>query len=131
MMKRNILLMLLTLVICTVAGAQFEAGSIVGVVTDPSGAVISKAPIELRGLATNVVRQATTSSAGAFDFVEVPPGQYSIIVKQAGYKERTQDFELVVGQRLELNMELEVGTQNQSVTVSADVETLETASSEI
>ena len=105
----------LALFASTLARAQFEAGSVVGVVTDASGSVVPNASIELRSLSTDVVRQASSSSAGEFDFVAVPPGQYSITVKQTGFKQKTQDFELVVGQRLELNLPMEVGMETQSV----------------
>ena len=130
-MINRIVLMFLTLFVCTAAWAQFEAGSVVGVISDSSGLVIPGVSITLRNLSTNVDRQATTSSVGAFDFVAVSPGMYSITVKQTGFQERKQNFKLAVGQRLDMNMALQIGATAQTVTVSADVETLETASSEI
>jgi hypothetical protein len=130
-LKRTFVVMVVALFVCTAAWAQFEAGSVVGVVTDPGGSVVPNASIELRSLATDVVRQATSSSTGEFDFVAVPPGRYSITAKLTGFKQKTQDFELVVSQRLELTMAMEVGTETQSVTVTGNVETIETASSEV
>lgn len=130
-MKRTLVLMVVALFVCTAAWTQFEAGSVVGVVTDPSGSVVPNASIELRSIATDVVRLATSSSSGEFDFVAVPPSRYSITAKLTGFKQKTQDFELVVGQRLELTMAMEVGTETQSVTVTGNVETIDTASSEV
>ena len=130
-MKRIFLAAACFLLASTVVWAQFEAGSVVGVITDPAGSVVPNASIELRSLATDAVRQASSSSAGEFDFVAVPPGRYSITVKLAGFKQKTQDFELVVGQRLELNLPMEVGAETQSVTVTSNVETIDTASSEV
>jgi hypothetical protein len=121
----------LALLASNLAWAQFEAGSVVGVITDPAGSVVPNASIELRSLATSAVREASSSSSGEFDFVAVPPGRYSITVKLTGFKQKTQDFELVVGQRLELNLPMEVGTETQSVTVTSNVETIDTASSEV
>src|ERR1700677_3352945 len=98
MVKRTLLsVVCLALFASTFAWAQFEAGSVVGVITDPSGSVVPNASIELRSLATDAVRQATTSSTGEFDFVAVAPGRYSITAKLTGFKQETQDFELVVG----------------------------------
>src|ERR1700730_12969501 len=129
--KRILLAAACFLLASTVVWAQFEAGSVVGVITDPGGAVVPNASIELRSVATAAIREASSSSSGEFDFVAVPPGRYSITVKLAGFKQKTQDFELVVGQRLELNLPMEVGTETQSVTVTSNVETIDTASSEV
>ena len=132
MFKR--LLSLATLAIlffCTVAFAQFELGSLVGVVSDPSGSVIPNASVQIKSLATDVVRQTVTSAAGEFDFVALQPGQYSLTAKQQGFQEQTKTFEIVVGQRLALNLSLSVGAATQNVTVSANVETIETASSDV
>jgi hypothetical protein len=132
MLKRTFLSVLcLLLLTANFAHAQFEAGAVVGVITDPSGSVVPNASIELRSLATDAVREATTSSTGEFDFVAVTPGRYSITAKLNGFKQQNQTFELVVGQRLQLNMAMEVGTETQSVTVSSNVETIDTASSEV
>ena len=131
MLKRAVVLMGLAVLVSTAALAQFEAGSVVGVVKDQSGSLIANATVEIKNSATNVVRQSATSAAGVFDFVAVPPGQYSITARQQGFKEQTQTFEVVVGQRLELNISMEIGSATQSVTVTGNVETVETASSEV
>ncbi|HEV2274579.1 MAG TPA: carboxypeptidase regulatory-like domain-containing protein [Acidobacteriaceae bacterium] len=130
-MKRAIVLLIFAAVAATSAWAQFELGSVVGVVKDQSGSVIANATVEIKSLATNVVRQVTSSSSGEFDFVALQPGRYSITARQTGFKEATQDFELTVGQRLQLSLEMQIGTATQSVTVSANTETIETASSDI
>ncbi|HEY4045909.1 MAG TPA: carboxypeptidase regulatory-like domain-containing protein [Acidobacteriaceae bacterium] len=130
-MLRLSVLFVLAFSISLTAVAQFEAGSIVGVVTDPSGSLIPNAVVGLTNSATNVARQATTNASGQFDFVAVQPGSYSLTVKQQGFEQQTQTLSLAVGQRLELNVALKVGAATQSVTVSGSVETLDTASSEV
>ena len=119
------------LIVSIGAFAQFEAGSVVGSVKDPAGLAIANAVVEIRSLATNVTRKTMTSSTGDFDFVALQPGQYALTAKQPGFKEATQNFELSVGQRLELNLAMEVGAASQSVTVAANAVTVETASSEV
>src|SRR3954447_2787021 len=111
--------------------AQFELGSVVGTVKDPTGLAVANAAIEIRSVSTNAVRQTTSSASGDFDFVALQPGNYELSVKQQGFKETTQKFELVVGQRLELQIALEVGSSTQSVTVSANAVNVETASSDL
>src|SRR4051794_27083338 len=110
---------------------QFELGSVVGTVRDPSGLPVAKAEVEIRSLSTNATRQTTSSAAGEFDFVALQPGNYEVSVKQQGFKETTQKFELVVGQRLELQIGLEVGSSTQSVTVTANTVAVEAASSDL
>src|SRR5436305_11034097 len=113
------------------AFAQFEAGSVVGSVKDPSGLAVANAVVEIRSVATNVARRTVTSATGDFDFVALQPGAYEIVAIQPGFKEAARKFELSVGQRLELNLAMEVGAASQSVTVAANTVTVETASSEV
>src|SRR5215471_1525982 len=119
------------LIVSISALAQFEAGSVVGSVKDPSGLAVANAVVEIRSVATNVVRRTVTSATGDFDFVALQPGPYEIIAKQPGFKEAVRKFELSVGQRLELNLGMEVGGASQSVTVAENAVTVETASSEV
>ena len=131
MLRKGLYLVMFQLLLCVSAMAQFEVGSVIGVVRDPAGSVIAGATFVITSQATNAQRQTVTSSAGEFDFVALTPGQYSITAKQPGFQELTQNFEIAVSQRLELNLEMRVGAETQNVTVSANVETIETASSDI
>src|SRR5262245_13753191 len=111
--------------------AQFEAGSVVGTVKDPSGLPMANAAVETRSIATNVTRKTVTSSTGDFDFGALQPGRYALTAKQPGFKETTREFELAVGQRAEMNITMEVGASSQSVTVAANAVMVETASSDV
>src|SRR3954451_18913720 len=131
MLRSAIFSLAFGLVVCMAAFAQFEAGSVVGSVKDPSGLAVANAVVEIRSVATNVARRTVTSATGDFDFVALQPGPYEIVAKQPGFKEAARKFELSVGQRLELNLAMEVGAASQSVTVAANAVTVETASSEV
>jgi Carboxypeptidase regulatory-like domain/TonB-dependent Receptor Plug Domain len=131
MLRRGLSLAILQFFLCLSAMGQFEVGSLVGVVRDQAGSVIPGATVVITNQATNAQRQTVTSSAGAFDFVALTPGQYSVSAKQSGFEEITQNFEIAVSQRLELNLTMRVGAETQNVTVSASVENIETASSDI
>lgn len=113
------------------AFGQFELGSVQGTVKDQSGLPMANAAVEIRSTASNVARRTTTSASGEYDFVALQPGPYSLTATQAGFKEKIQKFELAVGQRLGLDISMEVGAASQSVSVNADALTLETASSEV
>src|SRR5215469_13506285 len=131
MLRSAILSFAVGLIIFTAAFAQFEAGTVVGSVKDPSGLPVANAVVEIRSVATNVARKTVTSATGDFDFVALQPSAYEIIAKQPGFKEAVRKFELSVGQRLELNLGMEVGGASQSVTVAESAVTVETASSEV
>ncbi len=131
MLNRLISRISVSLFLSIAAFAQFELGSVVGTVKDPTGLSMPNAAVEIRSLATNITRQSTTSTTGEFDFVALQPGQYALTAKQQGFKETTQNFELAVGQRVELNVSMEVGAASQSVTVGANAVMVETASSDV
>ena len=131
MLNRVIFQIAIALVVSTAGLAQFELGSVVGTVKDPSGLPMANAAVEIRSLTTNITRQSMTSGTGDFDFVALQPGPYALTAKQAGFKEITQTFELAVGQRVELNVSMEVGAATQSVTVSANAVAVDTASSDM
>ena len=131
MVHRLVLLIALSFLIVVAAIAQFDLGAVVGTVKDPSNLPMAGAAVEIRSLSTNVSRQTTTSTLGEFDFVALQPGQYSLIVRQAGFKEQSRKLELTVGQRAELNVAMEVGVASQSVTVGESIVAVETASSDL
>jgi hypothetical protein len=111
--------------------AQFEAGSVLGSVQDATGAVIPNVKVALKSLATNATRQTLSNGSGQWTFVAVPPGRYSVTVSQSGLRDEVRTFELAVGQQLEINVQLSVGTASEEVTVNAAGELLETSSSDI
>jgi len=96
-MIRNIskpfLLLLLCLCICVLPGvvrAQNSA-SISGTVTDPTGAVIPKATVEIHNPVSGYDRTATTDNSGNFSFANIPFNPYHLSVSLAGFNTYTQD----------------------------------------
>lgn len=111
--------------------AQFDLASVVGTVKDPTGLPMPQAIVEIRNLAMNTARSTTTDDKGDYDFVAIQPGKYSVTAKQTGFKVVTRTFELVVGQRLQLDLSLEIGASSESVTVDANVVAIEAVSSDL
>lgn len=66
--------------------AQTSRGSVVGIVTDSSGAVVSVAKVELTHTATGVARSTVTNEAGIYRFEAVDLGTYSLTVTKPGFK---------------------------------------------
>src|SRR3954447_4139356 len=68
----------------SVLNAQISSATLVGTVTDGSGAAIAGAPLEVRNTATQVTRQATTGSNGEYVLQDLSAGDYSLTVRMGG-----------------------------------------------
>ncbi len=102
------------------ARAQYRA-SIQGVVTDPQGAVVSGATVTLKNFETNQTQTTTTNENGIYNFNALPPSQYSITVEKQGFMKKVLDQVGVIAEQANaVNIQLQVGQVNQSVTVSGD-----------
>lgn len=101
--------------------AQSTGGStITGTVTDPNGAVVPNATVEVRDRETNAVRSTTTNTNGLYTFTNVPPGTYSISAKAQGFKTASvASVRVEVGRSLSANIAMEVGQLEQTVEVKA------------
>jgi hypothetical protein len=110
----------LSLVLCS-AQAQYRA-SIQGVVTDPQGSAVSGATVALKNLETDQIATATTDDNGIYNFNGLPPSRYSITVEKDGFKKKVLDEVSVNAEQANaVNVQLEVGQVNETVTVSADL----------
>lgn len=108
-----------TLLFAMPVRAQFRA-SIQGVITDPQGAVLPDATVTLTNHDTNQVLTTTSNSKGVYTFNELPPNHYSLAVEKDGFNKKTLDnVQLIPEQANAIDVQLEVGTATQSVTVSA------------
>ena len=78
--------LLLGVFICGAMFAQSDRGTITGTVSDPAGAVIANAAIDVRNSETGVLYQTTTTSTGNYTIAQVPPGPYQMTVTAPGFK---------------------------------------------
>ena len=74
---------------CFAAHAQVAGGSILGTVTDPSGAVLANAEITIKDVATGVVRSVSSNSAGFYLAPNLPAGQYDLRITAPGFSAGT------------------------------------------
>ena len=97
---------------------QSVRGTILGTVTDDSGAIIRGAVVEARQAATGLTRTEHTNDAGEYSIPQLPVGQYVLTVEQPGFKktERT-GIELRVDDRLRVDIALPVGQLTETVAV--------------
>src|SRR5579864_1334733 len=96
-----------------------QTGSIGGVVSDPSGAVVEGAKVTATNRATNAARSTTTSASGVYSIPNLAPGKYSVVVEREGFKSvKFDDFDLTVAQALVLNAHLTLGALQETVEVN-------------
>ena len=103
-----------------------------GVVSDSSGASVSQATVTAVSTGTNLSRAATSNGSGNYLIANLPIGTYEITSSAPGFKKATiSKVVLQVGASLTLNMTLQVGNVNESVTVNADAVHVEASSGEV
>ena len=123
------LLFVLTVALLIPAGlrAQELVGSIIGTVTDPSGAPIAGAKVEARNVATQVARSITTNATGDFEAASLMPGNYNVTAQTSGFETKVvQNVTLTEGARLRINVQLKVGQVSTMVSVMATPVPMET-----
>jgi hypothetical protein len=97
-----------------------NGGTVVGVVSDQSGAVIPGATVKLIDTSTNQARETTTNKAGQFAFVDVAPGAYNITATKSGFELDKVDNQVVaVGTQSTANFTLHIGNAQTTVEVQA------------
>ena len=101
--------------------AQSSKGILTGTVTDPTGAVVAGANVKITNTATGTVRETETTGEGNYRIDAVDPGVYNVVVTTSGFKTVTlNNVQVAAGQASTSDFKLEVGTQGESINVTAD-----------
>jgi hypothetical protein len=112
--------------------AQVLYGSVLGNVTDPSGAPVGGAKVVITELQTNVSRSTTTDQSGAYSFPDMPAGAYHVVVSKAGFQTADITGLVVTIDRVSrADAPLKLGAVTQAVEVSAQTQGLQTESPEV
>jgi hypothetical protein len=125
---------LIAIVFCTSipTRAQVAGGTILGTVSDPTGAVIANAEIAIKERATGVVHTITSNSAGFYTVPNLSPGQYDLRISAAGFSVGTASgVTLTVGAEQTVNVVLKVGASNSTVEVTDIASGVDLATSSI
>jgi hypothetical protein len=102
-------------------------GTIAGIVTDPTGAVIPKAKVTAINAATNIATVRYSTSAGYFNISPLPPGKYSVEVSATGFKSFLQkNLTLDALQSVTITAVLTVGSESTTITVTTAPPQLQT-----
>src|SRR5207253_5293199 len=117
----------LGIIATSVAGQEFR-GSISGRVMDPAGAAVPGSQVTVTNTATNVPNSVTANEEGIYTVLYLAPGRYTVVAEKQGFKKLLQTIEVRVGDKITLDLPLEVGSVSESVTVTTDAPVLETSS---
>lgn len=110
--------------------AQEDRASISGLVSDSSGAAIPDAKVVVTSVERNTNTEAVTTVTGRYAVNFLNPGTYLLTIERAGFKKHVQrNISLATGEKLGLDVVMEVGQLTESVTVTERVGLLETESS--
>ena len=127
-----LLLLLVTLSALTALAQGGSNGSIAGSVVDPKGAVVPGATVVIKSAATGQENTTQTSSEGTFNVPALTAGVYTATITAAGFKQAVvTEIKVDVGKPSSINVELEVGSANETVTVVGGGELLQTQSATI
>ncbi|HWB95136.1 MAG TPA: carboxypeptidase-like regulatory domain-containing protein, partial [Bryobacteraceae bacterium] len=108
-------------------GAIAQNAEITGRVTDPSRAVVPQAEIMVVNTDTGTARRTSSNDEGYYAVPILQPGKYRLTAQKSGFKPVARDgIVLQVGDRLTLNIAMEVGTAAETVTVVGEVPLLRT-----
>src|SRR3954469_24901235 len=112
-----------------VTGQAQTQGGISGLVTDSSGAAVPGATVTVTNTATSGKRNTTTNESGLYTFPAVPPGTYELKVELQGFKTaEIRSFKVDVQQTVRVDVPLQVGALDETVTVVGESTLLNTQS---
>jgi hypothetical protein len=103
-----------------------STGELAGTVTDPSGAVVPNAPVQLKSLDEGSVTNAKSSADGYYKFAYLKPGNYSVIVSATGFQASEKKVVVALGASASLNFQLALGSSSTTVEVTTAAQTIET-----
>jgi hypothetical protein len=127
---KSILVLLCLVAQSSLLMAQFESGTVLGTVRDPSGGSVANAAVTLENVKTGVAFQTKTDAAGNYEFPNERLGTYRVRVESPGFRTATAtDFDLTVNARQRVDVSLQVGETSEKVTVTDAVALLETDNS--
>jgi len=129
---RRLLFGFLALFFASHAAAQSNRGGIAGTILDSSGATVQGATITATGVDTGAVYKTTSTDTGAYRISDMQLGRYNIAVAANGFKTSNQEgFVIQINTTSSLDITLQPGTVSETLTVNADLPTLQTETSDI
>ena len=109
------------------AKGQAVNATLLGTVTDSSGAAVANAKVTITETNTGISHSSQTNDSGNYVFPDLPPGMYTVTAEQSGFKrESRQRIDLIVNTTERVDLVLQPGNVNETVTVEAETPILQT-----
>jgi len=106
---------------------QAVNATLLGTVTDKSGAVVPDAKVTVTEIKTNIRHVGTTNASGTYEFPNLPPGVYRVDIEQPGFKKAsTPSVDVPINSAVRVDAALEPGQAQEVVTVTAEAALLQT-----
>lgn len=107
--------------------AQAVTGTVLGTLTDASGAVVANAKVTLTNVGTGIIRNEQTNASGNYTFVDIPEGNYSVSFEAAGFKKEVREnVSVTVNTSTRVDVQLQTGNITQQIEVTAAAPPLQT-----
>lgn len=115
----------------TLFAQSVVTGDVQGTITDPTGAVVPGAKVELKSSATGFDKAQTTGGNGEFRFSLLKPGAYTLTVSSSQFSSATRNIDVQLGQVTNASLALAVGSSTTTVEVSSQAPLLQTENANI
>jgi len=110
---------------------SITSGDVVGLVTDPSGAVLSNANVTLKSQENGSTQTQSTNSRGVYRFSLLTPGRYTVSVAATGFQQANATAVVTICQTATVNMALTLGEATSTVEVTSEAPLLQTENADI
>ena len=127
------LLVALFVVLCSgISFAQDTTATILGNVTDSTGAAVPKADVTVTNVETNVATALQTNETGTYTAPQLNPGTYSVTIKMMGFRTASiPNLAIAAGDRRRVDASLEVGANTETIEITTQAPVLQTDSSTV
>ena len=117
----------LTFLPCEYSGGQAVTATLLGTVTDDTGATVPNVTIQIRENATGINHDGVTNESGNYTFPDLPPGTYQVTAEAKGFKKQIQaSVDVVVNTTTRVDLSLTPGNVTQTVLVTASPAVMQT-----
>jgi outer membrane receptor protein involved in Fe transport len=127
MLQRTLLSSFLALLWVVTAYGQAVNSTLLGTITDTSGAAVPNARIIITEVNTGIARNANTNDSGNYSFPDLPPGTYTVTAELSGFKRVSKtNVDALVNATARVDLILQPGEVNESISVTAEAAMLQT-----
>ena len=132
MVKRFCFAVVCVMLAVVFSNAQVTTGTILGTVTDSTGAVIPGAAVTMRNVGTGASRTVTSDEAGRYRAPQLPLGDYEITSESAGFQTAVRTgISLTVGREAMVDFAMQVGAVAERITVTGEAPLIETTNATV